>query len=600
MPKPHKSNFNVFAPSFSFILLFITLLSSTSWSQSEYVERFDAQLTVDSSGLLHVLESIDIFATGDLFKRGIVRVLPTQRQSNNGKKYQVSYDQISVKRNGAQSPFFIEKSKNDIKIYVGDKNVYLDRGSYAYEINYTTDNQIGYFTDFDELYWNVNGTDWDVPIKNVSATVLLPEGARFQETACYTGRYGSREQRCTADRINDHSVRYTMSSPQQGHNLTIVTTFDKGVLQEPSFARETPQPIKPPGFWELNFAWIISLFVGVLILIYYGYTWFKYGIDPPKPAVYPQFTPPDDLSPASVGLMNIQYYQNKLLTASLINLAVKGFIRIEEEENKILGFTLKKQYNIIKLDTAPTVDILPQEERILLNRLFVGASSRVRIDGKYDSRIESAVEQYKTVLNSQWSSMIRKGLNVQFWIFPFVVMMAYVLYFFLFAPSEWNQDAAILKWFGGFIAVNILLFFIYVYLIRRPTEEKQKLRADIDGFEMYLKVAEVEQIKQFNPPDMTPELMERYLPYAIALGAEKVWGEKFQRVMQQMADRPDQGYHPLWYVGNIGDLSTFTDGLNRGMTNTFQSTATNPSSGSSVSGGGFSGGGGGGGGGGGW
>ena len=147
---------------------------------------------------------------------------------------------------------------------------------------------------------------------------------------------------------------------------------------------------------------------------------------------------------------------------------------------------------------------------------------------------------------------------------------------------------------------DFLEFLIYQYLIRKPAKEKLKIKSLIDGFKMYMSAAEEKQIAYFNPPELTPEIFEKLLPYAVVLGAEDVWGEKFQNLIDK--SRIDQTYQPTWYTGGrIGNFSTFNHTLNSSLSNSLSKSATPPSSsGSGSGGGGFSGGEGGGGGGGGW
>jgi uncharacterized membrane protein len=154
--------------------------------------------------------------------------------------------------------------------------------------------------------------------------------------------------------------------------------------------------------------------------------------------------------------------------------------------------------------------------------------------------------------------------------------------------------------FAIFLVVNIAFFLIYQYLIRKPAKEKLKIKSLIDGFKMYMSAAEEKQIAYFNPPELTPEIFEKLLPYAVVLGAEDVWGEKFQNLIDKSLI--DQTYQPTWYTGGrIGNFSTFNHTLNSSLSNSLSKSATPPSSsGSGSGGGGFSGGGGGGGGGGGW
>jgi uncharacterized membrane protein len=151
---------------------------------------------------------------------------------------------------------------------------------------------------------------------------------------------------------------------------------------------------------------------------------------------------------------------------------------------------------------------------------------------------------------------------------------------------------------AAFLVANVIIFLLYVYLIQRPSEEKQALRSRLLGFKMYLNTAEEKQLQHFNPPAMTPEVFEKYLPYAIAFGVEEVWGERFQG----MIDRAlvDPSYHPVWYSGRVMNYGAFSHSMSSSLSSSVNSSSTPPSKSGGSGGGGFSGGGGGGGGGGGW
>ena len=140
---------------------------------------------------------------------------------------------------------------------------------------------------------------------------------------------------------------------------------------------------------------------------------------------------------------------------------------------------------------------------------------------------------------------------------------------------------------------------IYQYVIKRPSEEKLRQKSLIEGFKMYMGAAENEQLKFHNPPQMTPQVFETLLPFAMVLGVDDIWGEKFDTMVKNMANGTE--YVHAWYVGSSINHLSFGNTLNSSLTNSIRSASTQPSSSSSGSGGGgFSGGGGGGGGGGGW
>jgi len=213
--------------------------------------------------------------------------------------------------------------------------------------------------------------------------------------------------------------------------------------------------------------------------------------------------------------------------------------------------------------------------------------------------ILTAVTAFKASLRKQHHGLIYQGFNFKFWIAPILTIIAYV-FLFVFLAAQYFQGENDGVIFAIFLVVNIAFFLIYQYLIRKPAKEKLKIKSLIDGFKMYMSAAEEKQIAYFNPPELTPEIFEKLLPYAVVLGAEDVWGEKFQNLIDKSLI--DQTYQPTWYTGGrIGNFSTFNHTLNSSLSNSLSKSATPPSSsGSGSGGGGFSGGGGGGGGGGGW
>ena len=559
------------------------------FSQSERVLSFHSDIKVDTSSVITVKESIKIYATGTVFKRGIRRTIPIERIDSLGNKSKLDYKILSVEKDGKVSKYHIENGSSEITIFVGEKSVFLNEGEYDYTITYRMSGQIGFFGNYDEIYWNVNGFKWDLPFDQVSSQITLPAGGKIIQNSCYTGRYGSNSANCSSTILSDKSIRFSVDNISAGENLTISVGFNKGLVHR-------PPPPPPPTFFQKFGALILGSLMSFLLLFYYGFTWLKFGIDPVKPTVFPQFDVPEKMTPASVGMMDKQRYYGDLITGSILNLAVKGYIKIEEDVEKyIFGLFKTKRFIIhkVKEDSG----MINNEESVLLSKLFSETSTLI-LEGKYDKKVESAVIAFKASLKKQHHRLIYEGFNLKFWLVPILAMIAYVFLFIFLASKYFEGDNDVLV-FLSFIVVNIVFFLIYQYLIRKPAVEKLRLKSIIEGFKMYMSAAEEKQIAHFNPPDLTPDIFEKLLPYALVLGAEDIWGEKFQNLIDK--SMIDKNYQPIWYTGNIGNFSTFNHSLNSSLSNSISSSATPPSSsGSGSGGGGFSGGGGGGGGGGGW
>ena len=142
----------------------------------------------------------------------------------------------------------------------------------------------------------------------------------------------------------------------------------------------------------------------------------------------------------------------------------------------------------------------------------------------------------------------------------------------------------------------------FAIIMKRPTLRGRKLLDEMMGFSDYLEIAEKDEMNLRNPPDKTPELFEALLPYALALGVEQAWAEKFASVLAGIRSADGSAWQPSWYHGtwNTSNLSDTTTHLASGLNSAVSSSVTPPGSSSGGGGGGFSGGGGGGGGGGGW
>ncbi len=556
----------------------------TVHGQAERIISWHTDLTVAPDGGLTVIEDINAHVEGVEFKRGIMRRLPLRFQDYNGRTHRVEYGITAVEVFGAPSPYHTDTEGDDFVVYVGSEGNLLEPGDYPYRITYTTKGQVGFFPDFDEIYWNVNGNGWAFYIDSISALIHLPPGAKVKQQACYTGVMGSTENACTAFPIDERTVRFQGRAMGYYEGLTVAVGFQKGIVAEPP----------PPTFFELYAVPLVGGCITVLLLLYYFLTWVRHGRDPDRPTVIPLFDPPDGLSPASVAMVMKGSYDNDQITPAMIHLAVKGYIRIEETQAEgLLGLFKRQTYTIVKLKGAGG---LPKEEQELMNRMFGGHQESYVIDGKYDPGVKSMADAFRSTLRGQWAAFINKGNNLRFWWIPMLSVAVCIVALIVLHNSYLGDNDGV--YIAAFILVNIILFVVYQYLIRKPSLEKQALRSKLNGFKMYLSAAEEKQLQHFNPPAMTPEVFEKYLPYAIAFGVEKIWGDRFQDLVDRALVDPN--YRSTWYGGSIHHFGAFTSSMSSSFSSSMNSSSTPPSKSGGSGGGGSSGGGGGGGGGGGW
>lgn len=614
------------------LLLLLLAFLPGSAQDTERILLYDVELRVDTSATLTVTETIRVNARGLQIQRGIFRILPARREIN-GRDIAVRYNVRSVRKNGEKEKYHTKRENDAYLIYIGDEDVFLSPGVYEYEIVYDTYRQIGFFENFDELYWNVTGTDWVFPIDQVQAKVVLPANAYILQHSCYTGEAGSTAQNCETADLLPHGMGWTAENLRPYQGLTVATGFTKGVIHEP----EIPALLKTGNLWK------ILAGLGLALIAWMGSLWNRYGRDHPTPTVYPQFEVPEGLSPASLGYLHHGKYRQNFLSSSLINLAVKGYLTIHEIPKS--GRLGHKKFTLKKLKAADSR--LPDEESILLNDLF-GGKETATIDGQYNSTIASAVQTYHLQMTdthrpqitqgNNWKKVSRifLGISIVYWglllyshihlydptkwvlgillyvgaLFTHILMVSVRLkaarYMVLFPliftgivvtiwyfTSRRTPDAFFLAYL--FLMISVTFMAIFNYLIKQPSPELLARQSLINGFKMYLEAAESRLLQFHNPPRMTPELFEKYLPYALVLGVDGIWGKKFEQSLQNQA----QPYENHWYTGSTHFSGHLTRSLSQGLTGTLSSSSVSPSS-SGSGGGGSSGGGGGGGGGGGW
>ena len=632
-----------------FYLFLLLCFAGISVKAQEGITSFTAELRIDTLGKLTVTENITINAEGYIFKRGIFRKIPEYRKDKNGQSVYNRIKVISVLQDGQQAEHKESSKESLLEIRIGSADKFLTDGLHNYEITYSVENQVGFFDNYDELYWNVTGNDWGFNIDAVSCTMYMPSGASVIQNSCYTGVSGSTASDCKALAEQD-KVNFTASNVSPGEGLTVAVGFTKGIVQPPP----------PPSFWDRYAILILAILFLVAILGFMIYSWLKHGIDPPKPVVIPQFEIPEGLSAAKMAFYYKEQFSKDYFTISLIQLAVKGFIRITEKVTNSL-FVFKDTDYVIEKIKSEGMNSLPAEEKGILNSLFSDGKNTITAGGTYNVKFQTALTTFETNFNNEKKSL-KEGNNTKLLLVPILLLVAfYLIVAFYNASSVFMSGITIILLlvipvffsipiviftsvfklktsasliynilfifitaiFVGIIFITqshfsfevkvvllftillLILFLSYKYLIKKPTTARLQRKADIEGFLMYMKAAEEKQIQFENPPALTPQLFEKLLPFAMALGIDKIWGEKFKNIIQQAMQ--DNTYHPNWYVGN--NFNTFNfHSIGNDIASTVNKSSIAPSTSSSSggswssgsSGGGSSGGGGGGGGGGGW
>lgn len=605
---------------------------------SERIISFHSDMRIDSTGMLYVSEKIKVYATGSEIKRGLVRTIPIFRKDIFGQRKPADFKITSILKDGKKENYKTKNNNSERSIYIGNEDIILDPGVYAYEINYQTMGQVGFFKDYDEIYWNVTGSEWAFNIDSASATLVLPNKAMPGNTACYTGPKGSKNKDCNITVNPDHSVTFkTNGALGRGEGFTIAGAFTRNVIQRPSA-------------WEMFFNDFLKIALTFILVVglgvYYYISWSRYGRDPKEKVVIPTFNVPNNWSPALLRYFYKKKIDDKSFAISIINMAVKKVIKI----TKGLG---KKDDYAIERSTGLTNTLSKEEDAIYVR--FLNTKKRIYINKANGSAINAAKNAHRDRLKPQLNlkdyfvahrAHLMKAIgvtlaaNIIFMIFvekggpltmlflsPFVVIgVACFIAGIKMVKESTAAGIFLIIWgagFGGgplfmlykslshlpllstiFFAVSVPMLVLYIFLIKAPTEAGSTVINQIKGFKMYLETAEADRLNILNPPDLTPALFEKFLPYALALDVENAWSAKFEAILN------DADYMPDWYDGErfnprnmaAGFIQPFNSAVSDSKPDTGSSSGSSGSSSwsSGSSGGGSSGGGGGGGGGGGW
>ncbi len=559
------------------LLLTLGVAGSLPVTAQERILAYFSEITVATDGSMTVAESIRVRAEGAQIKRGIYRDFPTRYKDRLGNSMRVEFDLLGVTRDGASEPFHQEDLSNGVRVYIGSADKTLQPGEYEYRIEYRTNRQLGFFEDFDELYWNVTGNGWAFAIDEASARVILPGVVNQSDLRidAYVGFSGAKGKDYLVG-IDDfgHPVITTNRplAPQEG--LSVAIGFPKGLVTAPTDTDKLGYLL------EDNLGLVIVLIALALMLSYLYLAWRRYGRDPEPGPVFPHYEPPDGYSPAAARYIEKMGYDRKAFTAAVINLAVKGHLAIDKDGD---DYTLRHKDSTTELAHG---------EQALIDKLF-SEGTTLELDNKNHSVVGAAMASHQKSLHDAYHKVyFHKNFML---LLPAAIATA-ALGVALAKMDLFTPLVAIL-----FVSMFVLQFFFGKWL-KAPTIAGRKLLDQVDGFRMYLEVAEKDELAMRNPPQKTPQLFEAYLPFALALGVEQKWAQKFAGVFAAMRDGAAGSYHPAWYNGrfNASNLSSFTDNVGGSLNSAISSAATAPGSSSGGGGGGSSGGGGGGGGGGGW
>jgi uncharacterized membrane protein YgcG len=563
----------------SIALYFALLLAGTAMAQ-ERILSYHSDIKVHEDASLMVTETIRVQAEGVDIRRGIYRDFPTRYKDRQGNHHNVEFQIVEVRRNGQPERYFTENRSNGIRVYIGNSQVNLVHGEHEYRLLYRTTRQLGFFSDFDELYWNVTGNGWMFSIDQASAQVELPSDVAWDSLRSdfYTGLQGERGQDADFKVVGSRTVEFRTTGilqPRQG--FTIALGWPKGIVHEPTFSERL-------GFFLKDNGSALVLFIGLILpLGWYLRSWHNYGRDPVKGVIIPRFEPPPNLSAAACRYVIDMGLNSKAFTAAIVSLGVKGYLKIDEQD---------KDYSLYR-EKGPKHDTASAGEAAVLEELLPESDSWIELDDKNYREFLSARNGLKKALKAEHHSRLFK-LNT-IYMLPAIVISILAVVFAI------SREGGPLPWVI-FIILTITMHIVFLFLLRAPTPAGRLVMDQIEGLKMYLNTAEQFRLDRMRSPELTPEVFEMFLPYAFALGVENNWCERFALEFPKEIAQGGR-YSTSWYSGNhsgMNSLGHIGTRLSSSLSSAVSSASSPPGSSSGGGGGGSSGGGGGGGGGGGW
>jgi uncharacterized membrane protein len=556
------------------LILFLLSFAFSLHAHSEEIKNFYSEIFINRDGTIDVREDIE-YDFQYAVRHGIYRDIP-YKYDFGYKKYSIKMDVDKVTDfNGKPYKYEVSKSGGIIHIRIGDPDTTVT-GVHGYRIDYTVRGAVRFFKDHDELYWNVTGNEWRVPVMRARAKVYhkgaVSGGVRAE---CYTGSTGSKSEDCSYN-ISSGAVDFrTNGTLWAGQGFTIVVGLPKGFIMEPSLATKA--------LWFTSDNWYFALPFITLFVI--GYIWSTRGRDPDGNGVLTvRYEPPKDLTPAEAGTLIDERADILDITSTIIDLAVRGYLKIEEIESTKFVFFSNRDYRLIRLKDPAPGELKPHEKKVL-SGIFKN-DDKVLVSDLKDKfykelpSIKSAIYN-ELVSKKYFPTNPEKVKNFYKWAGIIILVASFILFSnFLFKLS---------------IALSGLIILMSSRYMPRKTKAGALMNEELHGFREFIDKAEKDRIEALAKND--PTLFDRVLPFALVFGLADRWAGAFRDLYKE----PPSWYSSPYYGTNFTP-NLFVSDLGRSLSamNSSMSSAPRGSGGSGLGGGGSSGGGFGGGGGGSW
>jgi uncharacterized membrane protein YgcG len=558
--------------------LVLLLLPGAARAQAEWsITQFDSRLEIQTDGRVAVTETITV--NFSIPKHGIFRDLPYGYQDPAGQQTYTEIDLQGITLDGRAEPVEQIRGDANLRFKIGRPNRTIT-GRHVYVIAYFATGVLRAFPSHDELYWNSTGNGWEVPIEAATATVRLPRAGLVQ-AACYEGGLGSTRACGSVQKTDNQATFAAKNSLHSGGGLTVAVGYTSGLV--PILRPARPLSLGQRMLQTHNLA--VGLAVLMLGELSLGLLWRAKGRDPKiNRTIVAEYEPPAGLRPAEVGVLMDDRADTKDVTATIVDLAARGFLTISEVPKKWLfgsiDYILKQQ--------PGTGELLPFERK-LYDQLFE-SGNEVKVSA-LKNKFYQELSAVKKLLYEQVAARGLYAGNPETARHRFAGGAILVLlvsgFFFYFSLKSASPVAVDLTIAVGLLGLSLLG---YSQSMSRRTALGREQLIKARGYELFINTAEKYR-EQFKEKE---GLFNQLIPYAIIFGATK-------RLAKAMKDMAIQMPSPVWYYGYAGgfDLENFSRSIDS-FSNSLSGAIASTPGGTGSGGGGFSGGGFGGGGGGSW
>ena len=492
---------------------------------TEQILDYAVDLRLEAAGTLLVSERIG-YDFGTEHRHGILRDVPVRF------RYDDRYDRVYPLRvlevsgsPGTPVQYTLEDVDATVRIRIGDPDETIT-GQHDYTILYRVEGALNGFADHDELYWNAIGTQWEVPIEQASVTVKAP--ASIGRVACYVGPAGS-DRSCASSGIDGRTASFAATGLGPKEGVTVVVGFPTGVVP-------TPRPVLEER-WSLARAFSVTpgtlgMAGGVLVAVLLVLGWLLgiVGRDR-RPGAGPgsvvgamvESVPPEGIRPAQAGLLVDEVVNPVALSATLVDLAVRGYLRIEElPYHPGRG----RDWQLVQRK-APDQELLGYE--------------RVFLDGLLASRRAEDVEAVR--LSDLKEQFHHQFAGVRGWLYQDAVQRRWFTDQPDMVRRRWVVRGravtvagagllGLLVWLThfGLAAIPILLagpvLIVGAKWLPCRTPVGAGLLRRVIGFRSYLETAGADRAG----PAQAADQFSPYLPYAIVFGLSQQWTRTFELV----------------------------------------------------------------------